>query len=244
VFVNNVISHRGASAYAPENTWAAFHKANELGCKSIEFDVMLSRDGDVFVFHDNRVDRTTNGSGEFGELTSEYLKSLDAGSWFSSQFVGEKIPQFHEVLTWLWTENVQANIEIKPYPGTTEQTTSHVISQLLDLWPKDKPWPLISSFDHEALFLCQRLAPQLPLGLLMHRWEKNWLVKASALKCYSLNLNHRLLSKDRVQEIKQHDFKILVYTVNRKSLALNLLNWGVDAIFSDYPDLLDGVLEC
>lgn len=235
---DKVIGHRGASAYAPENTFAAFEKAKELGCSFIEFDVMLNHDGSAFVFHDERLDRTTNGLGEFVDTPTEHIKSLDAGSWFAVQFRGEKIPEFREVLTWLQNKGMQANIEIKPSPGTTEQTTKTVVSQLLEQWSAHDSWPLVSSFDHQALKICQDLAPQLPRGFLMHHWDKHWEAKASALNCYSVNLNHRILSKDRVREIKLRGFKVLVYTVNRKSLAQKLFDWGVDAVFSDYPDLL------
>ena len=79
-----LIAHRGAAPYAPENTFAAFEKARELGARSIEFDVMMSADGELFVFHDTTFKRTTNGRGQFGDASSEYIASLDAGSWFSS----------------------------------------------------------------------------------------------------------------------------------------------------------------
>jgi glycerophosphoryl diester phosphodiesterase len=236
--IDRVIGHRGASAYAPENTIAAFDKALALGCKYLEFDVMLSADGEPFVFHDDKLKRTTNGKGEIGLVSAEYLQTLDAGKWFSRRFSGEKIPHFSEVLQWLNFSNVQANIEIKPYPGKSEETTVAVLSHINRYWPQTKELPLISSFDLSALHLCRSLSPEMPLGLLMHEWDKDCLSKAKDLQCYSLHFHKRALTAERVKQVKEQGYAVLVYTVNRRRLANKLFDWGVDAVFSDYPDLL------
>lgn len=236
--VDKIIGHRGASAYAPENTMAAFDKAMAMGCRCLEFDVMLSNDGEPFVFHDETLKRTTNGRGEIGKVTAEYLQSLDAGRWFASRFRGEKIPHFRDVLQWLTFSDMKANIEIKPYPGTTEQTTIAVLSHINRYWPQSKEMPLISSFDLAALTLCRSLSPEMPLGLLLEGWDKEWLVKAKALQCYSIHFNKRALTEERVKQVKEQGYNVLAYTVNRRRQAKKLLYWGVDAVFSDYPDLL------
>jgi len=239
--IGQIIAHRGASAYAPENTIAAFDQAKALGGRMIEFDVMLSADGEAFVFHDDALKRTTNGSGEFGLVTSEYLRSLDAGSWFSKQFHGEEIPTFYEVLKWLEVHNMQANIEIKPYPNCTEQTTLAVLSAINQVWPSDKKLPLISSFDRDALKLCRQMSPNMSLGLLLHHWDNNWQELAHELGCISVHLNKWIVTKNRINEIKEAGYKVCVYTVNSKRQAKKLFRWGVDAIFSDYPDLVEFV---
>ena len=233
-----VIGHRGAAAYAPENTLAAFKKAHALGCRFVEFDVMLSVDGEPFVFHDESLRRTTTGYGEFGLVTADYLRSLDAGQWFSKHFRGEKIPTLHEVLEWLGEADVQANIEIKPYPGFVEQTTIAVLTHINRYWPQDKPLPLVSSFNLEALRLCQSLAPEMPLGLLLAKWQDNWAQLADELHCYSVHLRLDAVTQARVNEIKQKGYAVCVYTVNSKRKAAKLLSWGVDAVFSDYADLI------
>lgn len=236
--MNQIIGHRGASAYAPENTIASFMKAKCLGCHFVEFDVMLSADGQPFVFHDETLKRTTNGRGEFGKVSAEYIQSLDAGKWFSNQFLNEKIPSLLTVLEWLLASNVKANIEIKPYPGTTEQTTVAVLTHLNRYWPQEVPFPLVSSFDLDALTLCRSLSPELPLGLLLDKWDENWLKLAKNLDCYSVHLSTRAATQARVQDIKSAGYVVYVYTVNSQSLARKLFSWGVDALFSDYPDLL------
>lgn len=236
--IEKIIGHRGASAYAPENTLAAFNKALALGCRYLEFDVMLSADGEPFVFHDNTLKRTTNGHGEVGLVAAEYLHSLDAGRWFSRYFAGEKIPHLSDVLQWLNFTNVQANIEIKPYPGTGQQTTIAVLSLINRYWPVTKPLPLLSSFDWTVLSLCRDLSPEMPLGLLLDRWDDQWSIKAKELQCFSIHPNQRTLTFERVQMIKKQGYLILAYTVNRKRRANKLFEWGVDAVFSNYPDLL------
>lgn len=232
-----IIAHRGASGYAPENTLAAFEKARMLGCRWIEFDVMLSADKEAFVFHDEVLNRTTNGRGRFEDTDSETLKTLDAGRWFSKQFQGEPIPTLQTALNWLILNDMQANIEIKPVHQTIEETTITVLSLLNRYWPKNKPWPLLSSFAPEALALCQSIAPEMPLGLLMDTWQDNWFNMARELKCFSIHVNQRALTKARVWAIKEQGYILCVYTVNRKRQARKWFDWGVDALFSDYPDL-------
>ncbi|WP_419418764.1 glycerophosphodiester phosphodiesterase [Legionella sp. D16C41] len=233
-----VIGHRGASAYAPENTFAAFNKALALGCHFIEFDVMLSSDNEPFIIHDEVLERTTNGQGGVGLVTAAYLKSLDAGLWFSKQFHHEGIPHFRDVLIWLYENDVHANIEIKPYPGTSEQTATVILDYLKRFWPQNKSLPLVSSFDFSVLTICCNKAPHIPLGLLLDAWDDQWLDKAQALNCFSIHINELSLTKERVQTIKENSYQLYVYTVNGKERAKELLHWGVDAVFSDYPDLL------
>lgn len=238
LLVDKIIAHRGASAYAPENTIAAFDKALAMGSRCIEFDVMCSQDGEPFVFHDDNLKRTTNGKGEVGKVEASYIQGLDAGSWFSKHYKEERVPHFNEVLKWLSFSAVQANIEIKPYPGTAEQTTTAVLSALNRFWPADKPLPIISSFSMEVLVLCRSIAPEMPLGLLLCDWDAQWLEKAKQLDCYSIHFNRKVLNAERVKEVKDHGYIVCSYTVNRKRLANKLFKWGVDAVFSDYPDLL------
>lgn len=236
--MNQIIAHRGASAYAPENTMASFNKAFSLGSRFVEFDVMLSADGYPFIFHDESLKRTTNSRGEFGLTNAETIQALDAGSWFSKRFHDEKIPSLLTVIEWLLASDVYANIEIKPYPGTTESTTVAVLTHLNRYWPTDKKLPIVSSFDKDALTLCRSLSPEMPLGFLIDRWEEDWLIQAKKMDAYSVHLSREATTSTRIQAIKAEGFKVFVYTVNSRRQARTLLNWGVDAVFSDYPDLL------
>jgi glycerophosphoryl diester phosphodiesterase len=142
------------------------------------------------------------------------------------------------VLQWLTVSNAKANIEIKPYPGTVPQTTVAVLAHINSYWPQSKELPLLSSFSLAALTLCRSLAPEMPLGLLLDTWDNDWLNKAKDLQCYSIHLNRRALNASRVQQIKEQGYVLFAYTVNRRRQAKKLFDWGVDAVFSDYPDLM------
>jgi len=233
-----LIAHRGAAPYAPENTFASFEKARELGARSIEFDVMMSADGELFVFHDANLKRTSNGCGEFGDSSSEYIASLDAGSWFSQQFRGEKIPTLKETLRWFAHHSMHANIELKPLPGRIDDTTTAVLSCINQCWSSDAPLPLLSSFNEQALLLCSRLLPELPLGLLLLNWKNDWLSRLQNVNGVSLHLPKHVVNKERIQMVKNEGYALCVYTVNSKKWARRFWEWGADAIISDYPDLM------
>src|SRR5919206_2235221 len=93
-----ILAHRGASAYAPENTFAAFKLAVEQRADWLELDVQQTSDGKLVVFHDLRLERTTNGHGALRDLTLDQVRQLDAGSWFDPKFAGERVPTFEEVV--------------------------------------------------------------------------------------------------------------------------------------------------
>jgi glycerophosphoryl diester phosphodiesterase len=232
-----IIAHRGASAYAPENTLAAFEKAQSMGARWIEFDVMLSEDGEAFVFHDESLRRTSNGQGDFGNVSADYLRSLDTGSWFSASFKGEKILSLRDALAWFSSRDMQVNIEIKPLAGRTKETTFAVLNHINRYWSYEKPQPLVSSFDAEALRLCQQLSPELPLSFLTKEWQDNVPSLLQELKCVAIGLSSRIVTESRVRLLKQEGYLVFVFTVNRSREARRYLDWGVDAVFSDYPDL-------
>ncbi len=105
-------AHRGAMQTHPENTIPAFRAAVEAGAQMIEFDVWETKDNEMVILHDSSVDRTTNGTGKASGFTLAEIKKLDAGSWKSSQFAGEKIPTLEEVLN-VMPYNVWLNIHVK-----------------------------------------------------------------------------------------------------------------------------------
>lgn len=236
--MDNIIGHRGASAYAPENTIKSFQVAKDLGCRCVEFDVSQSVDKKLFVFHDDSLERTTNGTGDIAHVSFEYLKSLDAGSWFGKEFLGVKIPTLDEALAWLIKNDMHANIEIKATRDALE-ITKEVLKSINYYWSRDRELPVVSSFDYSALLFCYETNPNLPLGLLFDILPDDWLQLAKQINCDSININQKIVTKKLVDNILDNGFKVYVYTVNNVDLAKKILNWGVSAIFSDYPDLLN-----
>lgn len=231
-----VIGHRGAVGHAPENTLAGIRKAAELGATWVEFDVALTRDDIPVLMHDDTVDRTTDGSGNLADLTLQDVRNLDAGRWFSDAFAGERIPTLTETIRLLHTLGLGANVEIKPTPGRAPETGRIVAKQVADEWPNSLRAPVFSSFQVDALVAAQQAAPEIPRGWLMRRPVKDWRDQAEALDCLSIHCNHRALDSNIASEVRGAGYHLLAYTVNDANRALKLFEWGVESVFSDYPE--------
>lgn len=233
-----IVAHRGGGALAPENTLAAIDVGAHHGHKMIEFDAKLSRDGEIFLLHDDRLERTTNGRGVAGDLPWYTLARLDAGGWYDRRFADERLPLLSEVAARCKQYALAANIEIKPTTGDEIPTGDAVARAAKRLWRDHPIAPLLSSFSIDALAAAQRAEPDLPRGLLLHEWHDDWRALTQRLACVSIHLNHALLDAGRVALLKAAGLRILVYTVNDPARACDLLNWGVDAICTDRIDLI------
>lgn len=231
-----VIAHRGASAYAPENTMSAFVKAVQLGMAWVEFDVMLAACGTPIIFHDETLERTTNGRGCVGDYSYAFLQTLDAGAWFGSLYSGERIPSLAQVAQFLIDTGLCANVEIKPLPGQDEKTVVATLKVMSSFFPEECANILYSSFSVGALQCLRARAPRCQLGLLMHEWRPDWRQTAESLSCIAIAVNQTILSSERIRNIKDADKCLLSYTVNDAGRAEQLFADGVDAVFSDCPD--------
>lgn len=231
-----VIGHRGACAYAPENTLASFTKAAQLGVKWVEFDVMQAADGELIIFHDELLDRTSNGHGHVDHYPYPYLYSLDAGSWFSPAFSGERIPTLRAVIEFLQNANMCANVEIKALPGREEQIVKRVLLDLQPYLATANNQFLFSSFSMGALNFLRQTSSQCQIGLLLDEWEPDWQTVCQSLNCVSIHVNQGIMSAAAALEIKKMNKMLLCYTVNNPIRAQELYGWGVDAVFSDAPD--------
>lgn len=242
IFNPPVIAHRGASAYAPENTLVAFTKAAQLGIKWLEFDVMLAACGEPIIFHDDTLDRTTNESGELKHLPYAHLRTLDAGKWFDPIFSGERIPSLKQTLDFLKQNQMSANVEIKPLPGQDEQTAIKALALIEPMFPQPNPSILFSSFSVESLRALRLHSPNCLLGLLLHDWEPDWEHICESLNCVSVHVYQEIMTKEMAYKIKGMGRLLLCYTVNDPARAKELYSWGVDAVFSDAPDLIVSAL--
>lgn len=164
-----IIAHRGFSGVAPENSLAAFQKAIDIGADMIEFDVMMSKDGEVIVMHDDTLDRTTTGKGPVKNFTLSQLKTLDIGSWFAPQFKDEKVPTLREVLE-MAKGKIKVNIEIKMSsvdPFTKRNGIEEKIANLVRHYGMSKD-TMISSFSPIAIQRVKEFAPEITGALLYH----------------------------------------------------------------------------
>lgn len=232
-----IVAHRGGGKLAPENTLAAIDIGHHYGHRMIEFDAKLSADQQLFLLHDDELDRTTNGHGIAGELPWSSLSILDAGSWFSADFHGEPLPTLAQVAERCRNYGMLANIEIKPTTGAETVTGAAIARAAEKLWQGETA-PLLSSFSVEALAAAQAAVPELPRGLLLDEWRDDWQSLTEQLQCVALHLNHRLLDAERTRQLTQAGLRLLAYTVNDVARARELLHWGVDMICTDRIDLM------
>jgi glycerophosphoryl diester phosphodiesterase len=229
-----IIAHRGASAIAPENTLAAFRAAAASGATWVEFDASLTKDGRPVVFHDDQLDRTTDGTGLLADTPFEVLTHLDAGSWFAPEFAGEMVPTLEEVLETLAGLSMGFNMEIKPDRGREVETARVALATAAD-WPVNAKVPLISSFSRTAVAVARDEKPDWPRSMLFDRRPADWRTLGTELKVVAFGANHQHLDASQVDEIKQAGYLLGAYTVNTIERAQTLFGWGVDAIFTDTP---------
>lgn len=249
-----IVAHRGGGTLAPENTIEAIDAGHALGLRMIEFDAKLAADDTVFLLHDDRVERTSDGRGEAGAMSYAQLRALDAGGWFDARFAGARMPTLAEVARRCASGRIAANIEIKPSVGRDAATGTRVALAAAREWAgrggdaegdthghtngHAALIPLLSSFSFVALEAAAHAAPELPRGLLYREVPADWRAQAAALSCKSLHARHTALTERLVADIKAAGLWILVYTVNDPDVARRLGEWGVDAICTDRIDLI------
>jgi glycerophosphoryl diester phosphodiesterase len=237
VALPKVAGHRGAAAYAPENTLEGFREAARRGIGWVEFDVKLSADGVPIVFHDDKLDRTTNGQGPVAAASFDRTRKLDAGSWFAPRFAGAHVPSFREVLELVRDLGLGANIEIKPCPGREVETAERAVALIEEQWPARRPLPLISSFKPASLAAVKAKAPALPRGLLVYEHGlPTWKRDASDLACSTVHCSEHNMTAAWAAEIRGLGYGLAVYTVNEPARARELMAFGVQCIISDAPD--------
>jgi glycerophosphoryl diester phosphodiesterase len=235
-----VIGHRGAAAYAPENTLAGLRKAKALGCRWVEFDVRLTADNLPVLLHDNRLERTTDGRGRVSALSLAAVRRHDAGRWFHSSFAGERVPTLEEGVILLAELGLGANVELKAARGK-EAATGGVVAELVArTWPADPAHLLISSFQQGALAAARDRAPHIARGILFRRVPKNWRKVAAGLGCVTIHADQQRLRPAMISEIRRAGYPLLAYTVNDPERAKILFDFGVKSVFSDVPDRLHG----
>jgi glycerophosphoryl diester phosphodiesterase len=254
------IGHRGASAYAPEHTFAAYDLAIEQGADYIEIDLQMTADGVLVAMHDKTLNRTADAPegvpeqycrGLVSKKTLEQIKMCDAGSWFSPDYAGEQIPTLEEIFERYGT-SVNYYIETKnpdAAPGMEEE-----LVRLLDTYgliPEEDPaeaesWQvLIQSFSAESLMKIHELEPTLPLiQLYWAGTSKSIQRDLDAVSAYAVGIGPYKQDVDAalVEAAHEHCLAVHPYTVNTVEEMEALIALGVDGMFTNNPDLLEGVL--
>lgn len=240
-----VIAHRGASFYAPENTMSAFKLAHQMKADMIELDVLLSKDNVPIVLHDSFLERTTNGKGLAKDYTIDELNKLDAGSWFSEKFSGEKISTLEEVLSWA-KDKISLNIEVKT-EAVSDTYKNGIEYYCIDLVRAHgmENYVVFSSFDYRSVSHLKTNAPEIATSILFERkrpFKMNPLDLIGKYQADGFNINWRRFNTREIDQIRKSGYDVWVYTVNEEKTMRKLILSGVTGIFSDRPDLLRKVL--
>jgi glycerophosphoryl diester phosphodiesterase len=229
------IGHRGAAAYAPENTLASFHRAVELGADGIEFDLHRTRDGRFVVIHDDTVDRTTNGHGKVDPLSFAELRRLDAGSWKGREFAGERIPTFEEVIEAV-PERVVLFAELKAGSAKSPGIEAALARFIRERNVTDRV--RVSSFDHRALASLRPLLPELQTGALFTCLPVDLVGLARNARAQAVHPSFHYLTREAVEEAHRAGLAVYAWTANDPDDIDAVRAMGVDGIFSDHPDRL------
>jgi glycerophosphoryl diester phosphodiesterase len=217
-------AHRGASGHEPENTEISFEKAIELGSSWIELDVRAV-EGRGVIFHDRDLKRIAGVKGLLRDQTLSKLASVQLPK-------DQRIPLLSETLNKL-QGRVSLQVELKgSHSGAV--AAKELNTALNQGWRPESL--LVSSFDHEELFIFKNLAPLIPIGVLIYGYPLNCLNVARRLGAVSVHINTDSISQRRIAKIHQAGFKVYVYTVDDPDEIRLLKSWGVDGIFSNFPE--------
>jgi len=220
-----IFGHRGAIGYAFENSMASFKKALELNCKWIELDV-YNVENNLIVFHDDRLERCTDGFGRIADKTYSEISALHLKN-------GERIPLLEEVLNIVGCDS-SVNIELKG--ENTAYLTAELISDFLKKgWSKEQF--LISSFNHVELNKIHELDHTLRIGALTSSIPINYSEFAQKMNAYSIHCSLDFINSEYVDDAHRRGLKVFVYTINDVDEFYRMKLLGVDGIFSDYPDM-------
>ncbi|AIM59722.1 glycerophosphodiester phosphodiesterase [Cellulophaga lytica] len=221
-----VIGHRGAMGHKTENTLASVKKALELKVDMIEIDVFKIKSGEIIVFHDDEVNRLTNGTGKVEDYTWQQLQELTLVD-------NHKIPLLTTVLDTI-NAKVPVNVELKG-AGTAKD-----VNTILEEYINTKNWKLdqffISSFNWDELIAMRTINSKIAIGVLTEEDPLQALPMAKQLKAVSINADEKDVTKNVVEAIQLQGFKLYTYTVNAPENIVRLKNLFVDGIFTNYPE--------
>jgi glycerophosphoryl diester phosphodiesterase len=233
-----IIAHRGDSSHRPENTLAAFASALEIGAAFVEFDVHLTRDGEVVVIHDPTLGRTTNGRGAVRKLTLAEIRRFSAGypTRFGETYAGERVPTLGEVLG-LLRDRAQAMIEIKPEAVTDDAeggVEAHVVEEVRKA-RMEKEVALIS-FERRALLRCRTLAPEILRGHLFDRGKAgDMLAGAREVGSELIMPEKRLLSDEVRDRAREAGVKVATWVVDDALELQQLMRFELYGVGSNRP---------
>ncbi|NUP00557.1 MAG: glycerophosphodiester phosphodiesterase [Nonomuraea sp.] len=242
------VAHRGASAYAPENTVAAFDLAARQGADLFELDVQETKDHELVVMHDTTLARTTDAEQVFPglapwrvrDLTLAQIRRLDAGSWFDRDYAEERVPTLDEALGATSRSAPGLLLEVKEpglYPGIEARIVRTLRGNPAWLAPGRL---VVQSFDWDSMRTFHRLLPEVPIGLL--GTPDTGSLAGLARFADHVNPQYTGLTASYVKRVHEHGMKVFAWTVDSVDSMRRLLTYEVDGIITDKPDVLRDLL--
>lgn len=234
-----VIAHRGGREWAPENTMAAFRRSLDAGVHGIELDVQRCATGELVVFHDEDLSRTTNGIGLVKDCSLAELQRLDAGSWYDKQFAAERIPLLSEVLSLIDGKCV-LNVELKNAPIAYPDIEEDLLEAISQYPHRDKL--IISSFDHKLMIKLHEREPLIQKALLADAVLADLGATAGRMGATFYHPSFDCTREDVVAEAHDFNLRVNVWTVNERHKWRFAVRSGVDGIITDDPAGLQNYL--
>jgi len=248
-----IIAHKGASGLAPENTMAAFQRALDLGVDQIELDVRHTKDEEIIVFHDQRLDRIARDTlgnkvtGDVHDFTLEEIKQFDVGSWYDSHYKDERIPTLKEVLD-LVNGQCKVLIEIKHMDHPHYHDFAEKLVEVVLQEKNGEDWILLQSYEPQYLDEVHELDPLIQTKALIVGEDSAPLLAfyietrihmgraKESNRMKAINPQWETLSPRRVFQMHAKGYEVHAYPINERDDMVKMLNAGVDGIITDYPD--------
>jgi len=234
---DKIIGHRGASMYAPENSASSLKLASLMGIEWIETDVQITLDNKLVIFHDEKLERTSNGEGFLALKKFSDLKKLDIGSWFSKEFEGERILSLVEFLDLIKKYEFSLQLEIKHMHGKEYEIVEEIVKQIEPYLDYFKGKLFVSSFSEKCLRLFSRKLPKIPLALALSFVPKFPDQIANEAGVDILHFGDEFVDNSSLERLTKSKTEFAVATVNDKKRALFLLRNGVQSILTDDPKI-------
>lgn len=246
-----IIAHRGASAVAPENTFAAFRKAFDVGAEGIEFDVQIAKDGVPVVIHDNDLKRLALIEGRVSQLTSTKLSKLDVGSWFNrknpqlakNEFANETVPTLAEFLEFSKDYKGLLYLELKCKKPQIEPLVRSVC-KMIESSPLF-PQIILKSFKLRAITLAKVILPEIytaalftPKILNVINKKKYLLEEAENCLANEISLHYSLATKKFVKRAQKRGFPTTIWTADSPRWIKRGIKLGLNAIITNNPEKL------
>ncbi|NLW20297.1 MAG: glycerophosphodiester phosphodiesterase [Clostridiales bacterium] len=230
-----IFAHRGASGYAPENTLEAFQLAVDQGAQGVELDIHLTRDQQILVTHDERIDRVSDGSGLISMLNLKDIKK----HLFNKphpQYTQARAPLLEEVLDLLKPTGLEINIELKNSRVPYEGMEGRCVELVERLGMGDRV--IYSSFNHHSMARLKAIAPRAVCGLLYDCCLRDpaGLLRTSGMEALHPHFSDLLLNPDSYRPVREHGGLIHVWTVNDDRQMRRVMEAGADILITNYPD--------